>query len=431
MNYDETQAYLYERLPMFQRIGAAAYKADLQRTLKLVGFFGNPHHYLRFIHVAGTNGKGSVSHLIASVLQSRGLKTGLYTSPHLKDFRERIRIDGKMVPKSWVSRFVNYFRKDFNLFQPSFFEMSFTMALRYFKEERVDIIVLETGMGGRLDSTNIVHPLISVITNISMDHQEFLGNSPEMIAAEKAGIIKPGVPVIIGRHQEATDDIFRFKAEMEEAPIRFAPDDYSINRIDFAGSLKGKLIMDINRNDHKYLTDLRCPLTGLYQQENIVTIMPVFEELVKMGFNIRKNHILKGINDVIKQTGLAGRYQVLGQQPLRICDVAHNPDGIMQVTKQLLTEKHRKLHMVIGMVKEKDQKKILKLMPQNATYYFCKAQIPRGLDAQILYEQARDLGLKGSVYPTIQDAYGAALRNATSDDLVFVGGSTFTVAEVL
>jgi dihydrofolate synthase / folylpolyglutamate synthase len=431
MNYEETIKYLYERLPMFQRIGGAAYKADLTKTLRLVNLMGNPQEHLRFIHIAGTNGKGSVSHLLASILQARGLKTGLYTSPHLKDYRERIRLDGKMIPRSWVSRFISYYRKDTEAISPSFFEMTFAMALRYFKECGAEIVVLETGMGGRLDSTNIVHPLVSVITNISLDHQEFLGNNVEMIASEKAGIIKPGVPVVIGRRQSSTDEIFCYKAELEETRIVFAGDHYRAENPELAGTTRAKLMMDIYREGVPYIRKLRCPLTGLYQQENIVTVMQVTEELIRMGFDIRKNHIVKGVNDVVKQTGLLGRYQVLGHAPLVICDTAHNPDGVRRVMEQLGRESYRRMHFVLGMVGDKDMTKVLKLFPSDAIYYFCKADIPRGMDAKVLSEVAGLAGLQGKVYPSVWDAYRAALAAAAPDDLVFAGGSTFTVAEVL
>jgi dihydrofolate synthase / folylpolyglutamate synthase len=431
MNYEETLKYLYERLPMFQRIGAAAYKADLKRTIRLVQLFGNPHEQLRFIHIAGTNGKGSVSHMLASVLQSKGLKTGLYTSPHMKDFRERIRVDGKMVPRNWVIRFVSYFRKDFEPLEPSFFELTFAMALRYFKEENVDIVVLETGMGGRLDSTNIVHPLVSVITNISMDHKEFLGETEELIAAEKAGIIKPHVPAVIGKRQSSTEEIFQYKAEMEEAPLLFAQDNFEVRNIDFAGTHKGKLVMDIYRNGFPYIKGLRSPLTGLYQIENIVIIMQVVQEMIRMGYDIRKNHIIKGINDVIRQTGLMGRYQILDRQPLVICDTGHNQDGLRMVMQQLQSETFDRMHFVLGVVGDKDLKEVLKLLPKHALYYFCKADIPRGLDVGVLQELAYSAGLRGMVFPSVRAAYEAALKAASVRDLVFVGGSTFTVAEVL
>jgi dihydrofolate synthase / folylpolyglutamate synthase len=431
MNYEETLKYLYERLPMFQRIGAAAYKADLTKTLQLTRLLGNPEQHLRFIHVAGTNGKGSVSHLLASILQTRGLKTGLYTSPHLRDYRERIKIDGKMIPRSWVSQFITYFRKDIEPIAPSFFEMTFAMALRYFKESGVDIVVLETGMGGRLDSTNIVHPLVSVITNISMDHQAFLGDSPEMIAVEKAGIIKPGTTVVIGRKQTSTEEIFRYKAELENAPIVFAEDHYRLQHVDFAGEMRSKLIMDVHRNGFPFIRGLRCPLTGLYQQENIVTVLQTIDELIRLGYDIRKQHLVKGVNDVIKHTGLLGRYQVIGRSPLTICDTAHNPDGLRMVLAQLEKEPHERFHLVLGVVGDKEVSKAMKVLPKGATYYFCKADIPRGMDATELKTLAGSFGLKGMSYPSVKEALKAAQTSATSRDLIFVGGSTFTVAEVI
>ncbi len=431
MNYEETLKYLYARLPMFQRVGAAAYKADLTRTIRMVDLTGNPQNSLRFIHIAGTNGKGSVSHMLASILQAKGLRTGLYTSPHLKDYRERIRLDGKMIPRSWVARFISYFRKDIDAVLPSFFEMTFAMALRFFKERNAEIVILETGMGGRLDSTNIVHPLVSVITNISLDHIEFLGNSPEMIAVEKSGIIKPGVPAVIGKRQPATDDIFSYKAELEESPIVFASDNFEINNIFFAGDTRPKMVMDVYRRGFPYIKGLRSPLTGIYQKENIATVMQVTDELIKLGYDIRKNHIMKGINDVVKQTGLMGRYQILGRKPLVICDTAHNPDGIRVVMDQLKTERYKRMHFVLGMVNDKDHKNILRLLPNDATYYFCKADIPRGLGVKELQQYGNNAGLHGEVYPSVRTAFDAAIKAADSEDLVFAGGSTFTVAEVI
>lgn len=431
MNYEETLKYLYARLPMFQRVGAAAYKADLTRTIRMVDLTGNPQNSLRFIHIAGTNGKGSVSHMLASILQAKGLRTGLYTSPHLKDYRERIRLDGKMIPRSWVARFISYFRKDIDAVLPSFFEMTFAMALRFFKERNAEIVILETGMGGRLDSTNIVHPLVSVITNISLDHVEFLGNSPEMIAVEKSGIIKPGVPAVIGKRQPATDDIFCYKAELEESPIVFASDNFEINNMFFAGDTRPKMLMDVYRRGFPYIKGLRSPLTGIYQKENIATVMQVTDELIKLGYDIRKNHIMKGINDVVKQTGLMGRYQILGRKPLVICDTAHNPDGIRVVMDQLKTERYKRMHFVLGMVNDKDHKKILRLLPNDATYYFCKADIPRGLGVKELQQYANNAGLHGEVYSSVRTAFDAAIKAADSEDLVFAGGSTFTVAEVI
>jgi dihydrofolate synthase / folylpolyglutamate synthase len=431
MNYEKTLQYLYEQLPMFQRIGGAAYKANLDTTIRLADFLGNPQDQLRFVHIAGTNGKGSVSNLLASILQVKGLKTGLFTSPHLKDFRERIRVDGKMIPRDWVIQFVRYFRKDFESLKPSFFEMTFGMAMRYFKETNCDIVILETGMGGRLDSTNIVHPLISVITNISFDHKEFLGNCLEMIAAEKAGIIKEHTPAVIGRHHPDTDDIFRFKADIEGAPLIYAPDHFEVTNMHYAGMTRSKMIVDIERNGRLYIKDIRCPLTGSYQKENIATVMQVIEELIRLGYDIRKGHIIKGINDVIKQTGLAGRYQILGQKPLRICDTAHNPDGIRFVMNQLKNESCQKLHFVLGVVGDKDIGEMMKMLPVDAVYYFCKADIPRGLDAETLKEKAQAFKLKGGVYGSVREAYNEALRQANEQDLIFVGGSTFTVAEVI
>lgn len=431
MNYQQTIEYLYSQLPIFQRIGAAAYKADLSNTIALCDLLSNPQNNFKAIHIAGTNGKGSTSHLLASILYNKGLKTGLYTSPHLKDYRERIRIDGKKIPKTYVSDFVEKYKPDFEKIKPSFFEMTFSMAMQYFSDEKVDIAIIETGMGGRLDSTNIINPLLSVITNIGFDHSQFLGDSVLDIASEKAGIIKPNVPVVIGERQDNIEGIFEDKAELEGAPIYFADDTFEARNVDYTGLENFKLKMDIWRNDRLFLENLRCPLLGNYQSKNIVTVFQVIELLKQLGFDIRKNQMNKGVNNVIRQTELLGRWQQLSKSPLTVCDIAHNVDALSIVVEQIRNTKHNDLHFVLGVVNDKNIDDILKLLPTEAKYYFCKADIPRGLDQEELLQAAKIAELNGETYPSVKSAFDAAQQNASEEDMIFVGGSAFVVAEVL
>jgi dihydrofolate synthase / folylpolyglutamate synthase len=422
MNYKQTLDYLSAQLPMFQRIGAAAYRADLKNTLALCDRLGHPENNFRSIHIAGTNGKGSTSHLIASVLQSAGYKTGLYTSPHLKDFRERIRINGKKIAKTHVSKFVSRNKKAFEPVKPSFFEYAAVMAFQYFSDEKVDLAVIETGMGGRLDSTNVITPVTSLITNISMDHTMYLGDTLPKIAAEKAGIIKKKVPVVIGETQPEVTDVFLTKAAEMESLIYFADQNFKISR---EGLRKG--FFYINRDGVPFF----CPLGGNYQDRNIISSFQAIMLLKEAGFNISKDAIRSGFKNVIRKTGLQGRWQRIHKKPRVIVDVAHNEAGIMYILEQLSLEKYNRLHWVFGLVNDKDADSIFNLLPVNAVYYFCKANIPRGLDAEILNQKATVFGLKGKVYLSVKNALQDALEAAGEDDLVFVGGSTFIVAEVL
>jgi dihydrofolate synthase/folylpolyglutamate synthase len=425
MNYRQTLDYLFAQLPMFHRIGAAAYRADLSTTIALCTLLDHPENTFRSIHIAGTNGKGSTSHLVASVLQSAGYKTGLYTSPHLKDFRERIRVNGKKIPKAYVCSFVARNKLTFEPLQPSFFEYTAVMAFQYFAEEKVDIAILETGMGGRLDSTNVITPLVSVITNISKDHMAFLGDNLPAIAVEKAGIIKPGVPVVIGETQPEVKDVFVDRAETLHSPILFADQHFRYQK---AGGRNGwfQILAELRDGVPFY-----CPLNGIYQEKNIITGFQTIQLLRGAGFVISNEHIRQGLRDVIRQTGLQGRWQVLSRKPKTICDVGHNEAGIKYILEQLKQEKFEKLHWVFGMVNDKDADAILRLLPPSAVYYFCKANIPRGLDAEELRLKADLYKLKGTVYPSVKNAYQAALKAAGENDLVFIGGSTFIVAEVL
>ncbi|MDP1621552.1 MAG: folylpolyglutamate synthase/dihydrofolate synthase family protein [Bacteroidales bacterium] len=431
MTYQQTLDYLYARLPMYQRVGAQAYKADLANTIRLCDMLGNPQNSFPSIHIAGTNGKGSVSHMVASILHAAGFRTGLYTSPHLKDFRERIRVNGKMVDKRFVKAFVQKYRDRFIPIQPSFFELTVGMAFEYFREQNVDIAVVESGMGGRLDSTNIITPLVSVITNVSFDHMQFLGDTLEKIAAEKAGIIKPDVPVVIGETQQGLESVFRQKADMCRSEILFA--DKLFHAIDFRldkMTLKHSS-MDIFRDGINYIKQLISPLAGNYQRKNILTVMGVCEQLNKQGFGLSPSIISTGIKETVKRTGLAGRWQILSRNPLTICDTCHNEGGMSEALVQIATTPHHHLHFVFGVVNDKHLAPILAMLPRDATYYFCKPDIPRGLDAAVLMRDANKAGLKGESYESVQAALHAAQTNACEDDLIFVGGSMFVVAEVV
>ncbi|MDN3724764.1 folylpolyglutamate synthase/dihydrofolate synthase family protein [Aequorivita sp. SDUM287046] len=405
MNYSETIAWLFEQLPMYQRVGKSAYKADLNATISLANYLGNPEKSFKSIHVAGTNGKGSTSHMLASVFQDAGYKTGLYTSPHLKDFRERIKINGEMIPTQYVSEFIANHKPYFEKNQLSFFEMSVGLAFDYFRSENVDIAIIEVGMGGRLDSTNIITPEVSVITNIGLDHTQFLGNTLAEIASEKGGIIKDKIPIVIGESHPETKPVFERIASKHDAPITYAE--------------TGDTCI--------YTADLK----GIYQQKNLKTVLATLKILCKKGWNISEENIQNGLLNTIKNTGLMGRWQVLNENPKVICDTAHNTDGLKMVMKQLKNENFEKLHIVLGVVNDKDLNLVLPLFPKSAVYYFCKPNIPRGLDASLLLTKARIFELVGEEYISVKKAYKAAFIAATNNDLIFIGGSTFVVAEVL
>lgn len=428
MKYKATLEYLFSRLPMFQRLGAAAYKADLNNTIELCRLIGDPQKELVFIHIAGTNGKGSTSHMLAAILQSAGYKTGLYTSPHLKDFRERIRVNGKMIPKKSVVRFVEKYSKKFEQVEPSFFEWTVALAFDYFRKKKTDIAVIETGLGGRLDSTNIINPLVSVITNISKDHEALLGDTIEKIAIEKAGIIKPKTPVVIGKSQKQTRKIFTGKAKDSASEIYFADKTY---KVELTNPETKKAACTTYRQNKPFLKNLKPGLKGQYQTENIATVLQTVELLKKNNFRISKKHIKKGIEEVQSLTGLKGRWQILNKSPLTIADTGHNEVGIREVLKQIREIPHGKLHFVLGVVNDKDITKILKLLPKTAKYYFCKANIPRGLEVKHLINKAITAGLKGKGFGSVKSAYKEARKAADKKDLVFVGGSTFVVAEVV
>lgn len=424
MNYQETLNWLFSQLPMYQREGQAAYKANLDNTIRLDEHFKHPHHHFKTIHVAGTNGKGSVSHMLASILQEAGYKTGLYTSPHLKDFRERIKINGEMVSEKYVIEFVEDNKKLFSDMKPSFFEMTVAMAFKYFADQQVDIAVIEVGLGGRLDSTNIITPLASVITNISFDHMALLGNTLEKIAAEKAGIIKPGIPAIIGTRDSDYDFVFEKKAAECHTSLQFASENWQVER-------NADLSYNLVRNDNTTFNHLKSELKGLYQRKNIPAVLEAVISLQDWGLKIKTEHICNGIAKVITNTGLLGRWQQLGDKPYTICDTGHNIDGITEIVTQIKTYKYAKLHFIIGMVNDKDIDSVLGILPKDAVYYFCKASIPRAMPEEILAEKARTNGLKGDTYPTVGEAFDAARKNAAPEDMIYIGGSTFVVAEVI
>lgn len=430
MTYKECLDYLFNSLPVYQRIGAAAYKADLNNTIALMNYLDNPENKFKSIHVAGTNGKGSVSHNLASIFQEAGYKTGLYTSPHLKDFRERIRINGKKISKQFVIDFTLSNQSFFEQLKPSFFEMTVGMAFLYFAQQKVDIAIIEVGMGGRLDSTNVITPQLSIITNISYDHTQFLGNTLQDIAKEKAGIIKENIPVVIGETQPETEDVFRNMAKEKHAEIVFADQLFEIK--------EEKTILKDNQfwmnfkaksNDEKQDKQYVTPLAGNYQLHNLKTILSACQCI---GNDIlSEQSIALGIKNCIQNTGLMGRWQVLQINPLCIADTGHNKAGITHICKQLKQLKYNKLHFVISMVNDKNIAEVLSMLPQDAIYYFCKANIPRGLDVDLLYLEALYAGLHGKTYRSVKGAFQAAKRHAQPDDLIFVGGSTFTVAEVV
>ena len=446
MNYPQTLEYLFSRLPMFHRIGVAAYKADLNNIIALSELLNNPEKKFRSIHVAGTNGKGSVTHMLASVLQEAGYKTGLFTSPHLKDFRERIRINGRMIGEETITNFVEKYKHSFDEIKPSFFEWTTALAFKFFADEKVDIAVIETGLGGRLDSTNIIFPELSVITNISYDHMPLLGDSLGKIAFEKAGIIKKNVPVVIGERQKESEEVFIKKADEMDTSLVFASENYKsevITLIDEGQKFR------IREGDKILYDELLIDLSGNYQAKNICTVLQSLEILKKLFPKINENNIKNGLRKVSESTGLQGRWQVIGRTPLTIVDVAHNEAGIKLVMDQLNTmretfqtsnapDSHRdqtpifqKLHIVFGIVNDKNPSHILSHLPKHATYYFCKADIPRALDANELKNTASSFNIKGESYPSVKAALHAAQNNADKDDLVFVGGSTFVVAEAI
>ena len=403
MTYQETLDYLFGRLPIYQRTGTAAYKADIGNIVAASKYLGNPHTQFKSVHIAGTNGKGSTAHMLSSILQESGYKVGLYTSPHLKDFRERIRINGKMIAEQEVVDFVKESKAIFEEMELSFFEFTVGMAFDYFANQQVDIAIIETGLGGRLDSTNILNPELTIITNIGLDHTNLLGNTLEKIAAEKGGIIKENTPIIIGRKQKETNTIFQNIAEEKNAHLMYS------------------------EPQQNYATDLK----GEYQKENINTTITAIEQLQEQGWAINSSNIEQGLLKIVANTQLLGRWQTLSKIPHIICDTGHNEDGIKQISKQLKNTKYEQLHFVFGTVNDKNLDSILSHLPKNASYYFCQANIPRAMDAKELQQKSAKYELKGNVFTIVKQALSKAKENANASDLIFVGGSTFVVAEAL
>jgi len=431
LNYSETIDFLFTRLPMFQRMGPAAYKNSLANTLKLDELYNHPHRKFKSIHVAGTNGKGSVSHMLTSVLQTAGYKTGLYTSPHLKDFRERIRVNGKIMPKQEVVDWVGNFRINNKLWkiEPSFFELTVAMAFDYFAKEKVDIAIIEVGLGGRLDSTNIISPEVSVITNIGLDHTNLLGGTVEKIAVEKAGIIKSNIPLVIGTTQKETSPIFKNVAKQKGTRIYFADNEYLA---DYAMlGFDGMQIVNIEKNGEQVYPKLKLDLKGLYQLKNLPAVLKSIDILDEKGWQITEQNIYVGLQAVSKNTGLLGRWQIIGNNPQIICDTGHNEDGIKAIVKQIENMAFKELHIIFGTVADKNPESILKLLPKKAKYYFARANIERAMNERVLKELAFKFGLDGDCYSSVSDAFKNAQLSADKHDLIFVGGSTFIVAEVL
>jgi dihydrofolate synthase/folylpolyglutamate synthase len=428
MDYAQTVEYLFAKLPMYSRIGAAAYRTDLTNTWQLSEFIGNPERRFKSVHVAGTNGKGSTSHMLAAIFQEAGYKTGLYTSPHLKDFRERIRINGAMISEDFVVDFVERIRPLSEQMDPSFFEISVVMAFEYFAREQVDIAIVEVGLGGRLDSTNIIIPELSVITNIGFDHMNLLGDTLAAIAFEKAGIIKPEVPVVIGEYHPDSAPIFEERAHEERAPITFADkhhyiSDWQYNRHTLVAEVATSPLAD----DKQYYT---LDLAGIYQTKNLITVLDAVRVLTDKGWQLDHRYVTGALRQVKKLTGLHGRWEVIGERPDIVLDVAHNEDGIRQLVRQIELTDHEGLHIVLGMVKDKVIDPILSLLPPQAAYYFTRAQIPRALPEGELSARAAAAGLQGHPYPTVAAALAAAKAHARPKDLIVVCGSVFVAAEV-
>ncbi|MEO6837441.1 MAG: folylpolyglutamate synthase/dihydrofolate synthase family protein [Ginsengibacter sp.] len=426
MTYEESIHYLYNKLPMFSRSGAKAYKADLKNTISLCNYLNNPQNKIKTFHIAGTNGKGSVSHILAAIFQENGYKTGLYTSPHLKDFRERIKINGEMISESFIIDFVEKTKSISEQIKPSFFELTFVMALDYFVHEKVDVAVIETGLGGRLDSTNVITPLLSIITNISFDHKDILGDTLEKIAYEKAGIIKRGIPVVIGESISETKIIFENKAQETKSEIFFAENENEIISSDYKLSHLDIVVLNKEKEEK---SNYRLDLNGLYQEKNIITALTAVE-LLKNQFNLKDEQIKSALSQVKKLTGLHGRWEVIRQSPTVVLDVAHNEDGIKQMVNQLYQSKYKDLHIIFGMVKDKDPEVVLNQLPKTAKYYFTKAAIPRALPEDELLEKARQYGLIGKAYSTVNEALKTALGESSEQDMIIVCGSVFVVAEV-
>lgn len=427
MNYQETIDYLFTRLPMFSRIGAAAYNADLTKTIKLCEQLNNPQNRFKSIHVAGTNGKGSVSHMLAAILQIAGYKTGLYTSPHLKDFRERIKVNGEMIKEESVISFTEKIKPLIEEIDPSFFEITVAMAFDYFAEQEIDVAIIEVGLGGRLDSTNIITPVLSVITNIGWDHMNFLGDSLEKIAFEKGGIIKQGVPVVVGEYLQETKPVFDKIATEKNAAIHFASQKRFLSEWKWKQHELIVAVEEKGKTDHHIF---HLDLPGVYQTKNLITVLEAVSVLKRLDFNLDEAAVQTGLQKTKKITGLHGRWEIIHVHPTIVLDVAHNAEGIRQIVRQLELTDHHQLHIVIGMVRDKEIENILRHLPSMAQYYFTQSAIPRALPANELKKTAAQLNLKGEDYPDVNKAIAQAKSNAGKDDLILVCGSIFLVGDV-
>lgn len=427
MNYQETLAYLYEQLPMFSKIGASAIKKDLTNTIKLCAYLGNPQEKIRTIHVAGTNGKGSTSHFLSAIMQTAGYKTGLYTSPHIKDFRERIKIDGEMCTEDFVVDFVEKIKPCIAEIQPSFFEITVAMAFEYFAQEKVDIAIIETGLGGRLDSTNIISPDLSIITNIGWDHMDILGDSLELIAGEKAGIIKPNKPVVIGEYLSETLPIFLKKAEELNAPISLAQDHWKIISTKSSPEL---LELEVEHTDRKRNYLFKLDLTGIYQQENLITVLESCQRLAEIGWKVNMDIIQKAASNIKKLTHLHGRWDVLDRNPYLIADVGHNKDGMTEIVRSLNNIPYEKLYIICGFVKDKDVPSALEILPQNAKYIFTQAHIPRAMPVDELASLGKNNHREGHPFDDVNEAIAFAKSQASKEDLILVCGSFFVISEI-
>jgi dihydrofolate synthase/folylpolyglutamate synthase len=426
MNYEEVLQYMFRALPMYQQVGISAYKADLENAYELDKLTGLPHRHFKTIHVAGTNGKGSVSHMLASVFQHAGYKTGLFTSPHLLDFRERIKIDGIPISKDYVKKFIERNMCFYEQIKPSFFEMSVFMAFCYFKINKVDIAIVETGLGGRLDTTNIISPLLSVITNIGFDHTQILGNTIKDIAKEKAGIIKPGIPVVIGETNKQSSEVFNARACLMESPIYYADQEFGYENVTRTENNTARFTFT-----HKNKSfDIETDLLGLYQNKNIRTCLKALE-LAKQKIAVSDEAVYEGIKQAKVTTGLLGRWQEVGRKPLTICDVAHNKDGLRETLEQIKKTPHRKVHFVLGFVNDKNLEEIIPLFPADAHYYFAKISIPRSANPEEYDQIARKHGIYARLFDSVPAAYCNALADADINDLIYIGGSTFVVADFL
>jgi dihydrofolate synthase / folylpolyglutamate synthase len=427
MDYQQTIDYLFSRLPMFSRIGAAAYKNDLTNTIELCKYLDDPQNNFKSIHVAGTNGKGSVSHMLAAIFQTAGYRTGLYTSPHLKDFRERIKINNKWVSEEFIIEFTQKIQPLLEKIDPSFFEITVAMAFDYFSKMKVDLAIIEVGLGGRLDSTNIIDPELAVITNIGYDHMNILGDSLEKIAFEKAGIIKKGVPVVVGERDKGSEAVFEKVAAQLDAPLTFADQQRFVADWRFERHRLIAEVTMIHNNDKQHY---QLDLTGLYQTKNLITVLEASHILKQQGWAISTPQIQKALSNVKHLTGLHGRWETVHESPMVILDVGHNEDGIRQITRQIEITDHENLHLVIGFVKDKEINSLLNLLPKQANYYFTKAQIPRALPEKQLEQMALEFGLMGNSYPFVMEAVLAALNTSTKKDLIVICGSVFVVGEV-